>query len=186
MICFITYNNSCAQINNSKVQIKSKEELKGNSKSTINNPNLSFDELYSKGEEIRGFYSKMASDPKTKTKLYDEIVNGNKVTLQLYYQKNRMYSLVYRILNEKNEKIFNCVFDFDEHNNCIANTEKLKKNSMSYTNAMYWDSLVRLDVGYNRINITEDQKQKIIQSTKLSLDSLMRHFPEFKYSINWK
>jgi len=147
---------------------------------------LTHNEIYSEGETIRAFYAKVASDASTKTKSWDEKSNDNEVTIKLYYQQNRLYTIVYRVFNSKKEKILNRIFDFDEQNSCISNTERNINYPISYTNTMYWDSLVRFDADYNRIEINPEQKQQIIQSTKLSLDSLMTHFPEFKYSLNWK
>ena len=191
-VVFLTaYNSSLAQTNsldsmNSKKDLLSKKEALLTRNSIKNSKDLTNDEIYSEGETIRAFYAKAASDPSTKNKLYTEKFHENEVTVKLYHLQNRIYSIVYRVFNSKNEKILNSVFDFDEQNNCISNTERKINYSMSYTNAMYWDSLVRFDVHYKRIALSEDQKQKIILSTKLSLDSLMQHFSEFKYSLNWK
>ena len=154
--------------------------------SKINSQNLTPEELYSKGENIREFFTKTTANPSTKNKLFSEKFNYNETSIKLFYQNNRIYVIVHRIVNAEGDKLYNKVFYFDDNNNCISCSEWTDKSKMTYTNAMYWDSLVRFDVHYKRIALSEDQKQKIILSTKLSLDSLMQHFSEFKYSLNWK
>ena len=191
IVMLITHNNSWSQAITSRklgpnAEITSQMiiNLEDNFKIRIND--LSHEELYLKGEEIRGFFAKTSSNPPTKNKIYSEKMNHIETSINLYYQNNRVYVIVHRIVNTVGDKLFNKVFYFDYDNNCISCSEWTYKSKMTYTNAMYWDSLVRFDVDYNRIEIDPALKQQIIQSTKLSLDSLMQHFPEFKYSLNWK
>ena len=191
VLFFVGCNISFAQTNslnlkNSNGEVLSKKDAQLTSKTIKKSKDLTHDEIYAEGETIRAIYAKVAADPSTSNKLYTEKLHGNEITVKLYHQQNRIYSIVYRVFNSKNEKTLNRVFDFDEQNNCISNTERKINDPMSYTNAMYWDSLVRFDADYNRIDIDPAEKRQIIQSTKLSIDSLMRHFPEFKYSLNWK
>lgn len=191
ILTLTTFNNSWSQTKTSNAlginaKIPSQMIISLDENSKIKIQNLSHEELYSKGEDIRGFFAKTSSNPPTKNKIYSEKLNHNETSINLYYQNSRVYVIVHRIVNTIGDMLFNKVFYFDDHNNCISCSEWSDKTKMTYTNAMYWDSLVRFDVDYNRIEIDPAQKQQIIQSSKLSLDSLMRHFPEFKYSLNWK
>jgi hypothetical protein len=112
--------------------------------------------------------------------------DGNEARITLYYISDRIVRIEKRIYDKDNNQLGYTMFDFNENNTCFSNTQRDYKEKMSYTNAMYWDSLIRFDVNCKIIDINASQKQQIIESTKASLDSIMQHFPEFKYSFNWK
>jgi hypothetical protein len=191
LILFVGCNNNRNQSNGTKV-VSSKEDtqiIKGigsNDKPDNVGKKLTHAQLYSEGEARREISTKLGADPSTMKKFCTERVNDDSLSIALYYQNNRIIVVVFRITNKKNEKIVNDVFYFDEKNNCISNSTWNKKELMEYTNAMYWDSLIRFDVNYNKIELNSSQKRQIIQSAKASLDSIMQHFPEFEYSFNWK
>ena len=191
IVMLISHNYSWSQAIISKklgtnAEISTQMIIRLDDHSKIKIQNLSHEELYSKGEIIREFFAKTSSNPSTKNKIYSEKKNNKETSINLYYQTKRVYVIVHRIVNTTGDMLFNKVFYFDYDNNCIYCSEWTDKTKMTYTNAMYWESLVRFDADYNRIEIDPAQKKQIIQSTKLSLDSLMQHFPEFKYSLNWK
>ena len=169
----------------SKDEIQPMKIVNLGSNQDINIDSLIKEQLYSVGEINRGVFAKLSSDSSTIEKLYTERLGKDSLCIKLYHQKARIIAVVYRIINSENEKIYNNAFYFDENNHCIANTIK-DKDEITYDYLMYWGSLVKCDGNYNRMNIDSFQKQQIIESTKASLDSIMQHFPEFKYSFNWK
>ena len=85
-----------------------------------------------------------------------------------------------------NQDLCYSIFDFDDQNKCFLNSQRDAREKMSYSNAVYWDTLLRFDVHCKVISLTKEKKAEIIQSTKASLDSIMQNFSQFKYSINWK
>ena len=85
-----------------------------------------------------------------------------------------------------NQDLGYSIFDFDDQNKCFLNTQRDAREKMSYSDAVYWDTLIRFDVHCKVISLTKEKKTEIIQSTKASLDSIMQNFPQFKYSIDWK
>jgi|WetSurMetagenome_2_1015567.scaffolds.fasta_scaffold56913_1 hypothetical protein len=147
---------------------------------------LTHEKLYSEGETRREYFEKIIADPSTTKNVYQEKVGDNLISLTLYYQQNRISSIVFRILNSKNEKIFNRIFYMDEKNNCLSVSTWDKNNPMEYTSAVFGDSLIRFDGHYNIIDLDSSQKQEIVKSTRASLDSIMLHFPEFKYTFDWE
>lgn len=191
LIIFVGCNNNRNQSNGAKVESSKNDVQTINGISHNDKPNsirekLTHEKLYSEGETIRDTITKLETDSSTMKRFCTEKVGEDETKITIYYQPNRIISIVNRVNNTKNEMIANSVFYFDEKSNCISNSEWNKKEPMEYTNAMYWDSLIRFDVNYNKIELNSSQKQQIIQSTKASLDSIMQHFPEFKYSFNWK
>lgn len=167
-------------------EIQIKTEVETEKRTSILKEKDFHQRLYTESENRFDYYSKITSDPSTTKKIFTSAVGDNETSTTLYYKQNRMFSVVYRQLNSRNEKIFNRVFDFDENNKCISSSTWIKSNPIQFTTAIFGDSLIRFDFKYNKINLSTFQKQEIIRSTKSSLDSLMQHFPEFNYSINWE
>jgi hypothetical protein len=191
LIIIIGCNRKPNRSNDQKV-VNSKEDIqtiKGiSSDDKLNNvgTKLTHDQLYSEGETRREVSTRLGAAPSTMKKLYSERLGNDSLSIKLSYQKNRIIAVVYRITNSRDENIAYSVFYFDENNICITNTKRNKGEHMSYDYAMYYGSLIKCDVNYNQIEIDSLQRQQIIQSAKSSLDSIMQHFPEFKYSFNWK
>lgn len=194
IFCFIIFlgcNSKPNKLNSTKV-VSSKNDVQTIKGISLNDnqkgvwEKLTHDQLYSEGETRREISTMLVADSLTMKKVYSERVGDDEGSITLYYQQNRIICLVYRTLNAKDEKIANLVFYFDEKNDCISNSKWNKKEPMTYTYDMYWGSLIKYDVNYNKIEMDSSQKQQIIQSAKSSLDSIMQHFPEFKYSFNWK
>jgi hypothetical protein len=154
--------------------------------SVVQGKRPTYQEIYSESEKRRKISAEMGADPSTIVKEYNENLDSCKRKLMIYYQQKRIISIVNRISNERNDILANEVFTFDENNNCISNAQRDYKEDRSYIYAMYWDSLIKFDVYCKLIDLTPSQKQQIIKSVKASLDSIMQHFPEFKYSFNWK
>ena len=148
--------------------------------------NLTHNELYSIGETRRDSSSRLYGDPSTPKKVFSEKSGDNIREITIKYQNSRIIAVVDRITDNQNRMINNTVFNFDKKNECISTDYWNINKPMTYTFDMYWGSLIKYDVNYDPIEMTSSEKQKIIQTTKASLDSVMLHFPEFKYSFNWK
>ena len=147
---------------------------------------LSNVKIYLDSKKINDFFAQIAADPAIEKKLLKENSDSIFVNTTLSFLHNQIFLLVYRTFNQKKEKTYNSIFYFDNNNNCISNTIWNIKRGVSFTYAIYWGKMVKYDVNYKRIEIEPEQRQQIINSTKASLDSLMHHFPEFKYSFDWK
>jgi hypothetical protein len=156
--------------------------------SLVSQTRPTYQELYRKSEQINEAIGKLKYDPSTRKK---EIIsklndNGDEGRIELYHLNDRIITIEERNYDKSNKQINGSSYDFDEKNACFSNCQWITKDKMSYYYAMYWDTLIKFDVYCKLIDLTPSQKQEIIKSTKASLDSIMRHFPEFKYSYNWK
>ncbi len=192
VVIFISFNGKIVQSQDLKAWNLKEENQISKEINTVDNQKgrkLPFDQLnqlYSASETRIGIFSKMASEPATMKKKYSELIGKDSLTITIYYRKNRIITVVYRIINSMNEKIKNLVFYFDEKNNCISYSKREKKDLSMIITAMFGDSLIRFDANYDKFDLNNSQKQQVIQSTKITLDSIMIHFPDFKYSMNWK
>lgn len=72
-----------------------------------------------------------------------------------------------------------------KNNICLSFTEWGLKENMSLTYAMHWGSLIEYDVNCKLVELRPAQKKQIIQSVRISLDSIMQHFPGYIYSFKW-
>lgn len=147
-----------------------------------------YQDIYSEEWKRGEIIGKLKHDPSTKIKDYNYQLNdqGNKVNIELYHIKDRIVLIEKRTFDKINDQLKLDVYDFSEDNSCNAYTIWTKKEMMSYIYTMHWDSLIMHDVNCNKIDLNSAQKQKIIQTVKVSLDSIMQHFPEFNYTFNWK
>ncbi len=145
------------------------------------------EEFYVIGENWDEILGKLKFDPSTCVENYSYKIdsNGNEARIELYHQKTQIVRVEKRIFDSNNEQLSYSMFDFYE-NECLSNTTRNKKDQMSYTYSMLLGALIKFDVDYNPIDMSDIQKRQAIESAKASLDSIMQHFPEFKYSINWK
>ena len=165
------------------IQLK-KDSSEENSKTEVNK--LTHDQLYAIGETRRDSSARLYSDPSTLKKVYSEVIDEDTSIMTLRYKQNRIISVVKRIINKYNVKLYNTVFCFRKDNECISVDYWNSVEKNTYTYDMFWGTLIKYDGNYNKIDIDVSQKLQIIKSTKVSLDSIMQHFPEFKYSFNWK
>ena len=145
-------------------------------------------DIYSMDDQRSEIIGELRHNPLTKKTDYNFKLNdsGVEVNVTLYFIKKRIVSLEKRIYDINNTELAYSMFDFDENNDCLSNTKMVIKEKMSYSYAKYGNSVIKYDVNSNLIEITDNEKQQIIQSTKVSLDSIMQHFPDFNYTINWK
>ena len=155
------------------------------------NTNTSLSQLvYSENEKRTENIGKLKHNSSTQKKTYSfkNEITGNNNEITLYYINKRIVRIEKRIWNNKDEKVQlgYSMYDFNDKNVCIANTERNYKEKMSHTNAMFDDSLIRYDVNCKIILIDKLQKAKIISAVKNSLDSVMEHFPEFEYNLGLK
>jgi hypothetical protein len=194
LLCIIINCNSGSKETNIDLGIKqiSKTDItQAQSISRIESEGLqkrpTYQEIYSKSGQINKIIGEQKHDPSTKKESYISTLNvkGDEVRIELYHINNRIVTVENRIYN-KDKQLNYSMFYFDEKNVCFSNTKRDYKEDRSYIYAMYWDTLIKFDVYCKLIDLPPSQKQEIIKSAKASLDSIMQHFPEFKYSINWK
>lgn len=192
MVLFISCNSGSKKANKNPagdpIGENTKTELIFSKDSIVPESKPTHQEIYSeewKRDEIK---AKLKFDPSTKIKYFNFKINENEneVRIELYHVRDRIVTVEKRIFDKDNEQLSFSMFDFDENNKCLSNTQRDYKEDRSYIYAPYRDSLIKYDVYCNKIDINTSQKQQIIQSVKASLDSIMQHFPEFKYSFNWK
>lgn len=192
MVLFVSCNSGLKKANNNissdPIDENTKTELINSKDSIVPESEPTNQEIYSeewKRDEIK---AKLKYDPSTKKKNFNFKLNDNEgeVRIELYHVKDRIVTVEERIFDKDNDQLKLDVFDFTEDNDCISSTHWNKKEQMSYIYSMYWDSLIKYDVNCNQFELDVSRKQQIIESAKASLDSIMLHFPEFKYSFNWK
>lgn len=194
LILIVSCNTNPKKSNNNQVtEISKKSDIKieqsvSGKDSVIFEKKHTYQQLYSESEKRFEITGNLKHDSVTKKKDYNYKlgVDGNEARITLYYINNRIVTIENRKFDKNNNQLGYNMFDFDESNVCLSNTQRDYKEKMSYTNAMYWDTLIRFDIHCKIIDIDSSQKQQIIQLAKASLDSIMTHFPEFKYSFNWK
>jgi hypothetical protein len=142
--------------------------------------------LYSEIENRRNLTLSQLEDSLTVIKYFNEKISENQRKIQFYYQKNRIIAIVSRMYNTKDEVIAYEVFYFKENNDCDWYTFRGINEEGSKTYAFLKGLVVCSDASLTPIIMKESKKMKIIQLVKTSIDSTMLHFPEFKYSLNWK
>jgi len=128
---------------------------------------------------------------------YDKSTNQKSISLKnenttvnevitLYYQNNQLIQLSKRLIGGNNNVLKLDVFNFDENIDCFSRYQWTLENKYSFYDVIYNGLVIRYDMNNKYFALSSIQKQELIQSAQSSLESLMRHFPEFKYSINWK
>ncbi|MEI6138935.1 MAG: hypothetical protein WCP85_06715 [Mariniphaga sp.] len=143
-------------------------------------------EIYSEIETIRNLGLKQLSEANTLTKKFNEKLGDNDVKITLYYQPKSLLSIVYKVYDANGKRVSHQIFDFDKDNSCrlFSNYENRQIGELTYS---FWKGfLLSTDSKYNSKVLEGGDKQKIIEFAKASLDSMMLHFSEFKYSLNWK
>jgi len=143
-------------------------------------------EIYSEIENIRDLGLKQLSEAFTKTNKFNEKLGFNNIEITIYYQPKCILSIAYKVYNVNGKRVSYKIFDFDKSNSCRLFSIFENQELGEFTFAFWNGFLLSTDSKYNSKVIEGEDKQRIIQSTKLSLDSLMHRFPEFKYSLNWK
>lgn len=109
---------------------------------------------------------------------------NDSVNITLYHSNNSIISIMYSIFKNSKRIKMNS-FVFDEGNNCISHNQWSTEIQYSFSDVIYNGSIIRYDCNNNYIDITSE-KTIIITATKTFLNSIMQHFPEFKYSFYWK
>lgn len=142
-------------------------------------------QLYSEIERMLSVTANLKHDEATLVKNLKLKLGDNKNEISCYYSKNRLIRIENRVFNNKNDVESFRMFDFDENNNCFSNSIK-DKDEESRIYAFISNYMIEYDSKLVPIILDSCQKQQIIQSARASLDSIMKHFPEFKYSMNWK
>ena len=181
-------NSNNQKVVSSKDNIKKNEEIISDSKQKQDNDSIVELKLFLESEKRFKIAGNFKNDPNTKKAIfnYTQGSDSNEARITLYHIGDRIVRIEKRIYDLGNTQLSYSMFDFNVDNSCYSNTQRNKKDKMSYINAMYWDTINRFDTDYKPIKIDVTQKQQIIESTKAELDSIMQHFPEFKYSFNWK
>jgi len=189
LICFFLFcecsnnpNKSAGNIdlgNNKSLQIKTKED----SMSIKCVP--SSQEIYSFDSKRVAIIGKLKRGPTTKISEYKSLSNDSSLEsrVALYYINKRIVRIESRIYDISGEEQSFSIFDFDEDNNCISNTQWSKKDLISYTFAIYNKTIIYYDVDNNLISIDESQKKQMLQNIKVSLDDIMKHFSDYNYKF---
>jgi len=172
----------------SKLPLNSKadQELSGND-SLIPFVKPSYQEIYSTDYKWTEMIGILKHDSSTKIEFYSLKLNvqGDEERVQLYHNSDRMIRIEKRIYDKSNNELSYDMFDFDKNNICLSFTEWGLKENMSLTYAMHWGSLIEYDVNCKLVELRPAQKKQIIHSVRISLDSIMQHFPGYIYSFKW-
>lgn len=164
--------------------LKNANRIGSESKTKTVIENLTNEQLYITGEARRDSSLKLISKPETLSRTFREIINEDTTITVLYYQPNKIIAINKRVIDKNNNKLLNQIFFFN-NNECISANYWNNREKITYTYDMYWNALIKYDVGYHRIQMDEIEKTHIIQSTDSLINSIMKHFPEFKYSFKW-
>ncbi|MBA4411612.1 MAG: hypothetical protein C0397_19615 [Odoribacter sp.] len=162
-----------------------KSHLISRNDSLISKRKPTYQQLYSESEQRFEIIGNLKHNPSTGKKIYNYNLGRDSIKITLYHLNERIVTIEKRIYNNNNELGFR-IFDFNEKNDCFSSSQWNSSEKMTYTNAMYWDTFISFDVHCNIIDMDFSEKKQIIQSTRASLDSIMQHFPEFRYSFNWE
>ena len=142
--------------------------------------------LYSEIESRRDLTLSQIDDPLTLILYYNEKQGINRRKVLLYHQQSKIIAIVNRIYSPENQIIAYKVFYFENNNHCdwytIREANDIKSSTYTYLNG----SITKSDDKLTPYIIEGEQKQFIIRSASESLDSVMHHFPTFKYTLNWK
>jgi len=182
LLLFGSFNNPYIQSineNNGRLEKHSIDNKK-------NKPINDYQQLYSKIEYRRDSTLNLLKDSLTLIKYHIDNLGSNERKIIFYYQQERIVAIVQRIYNNMNEILAYKVFYFEGNNNCDWYTTRNNKDLGSHTYSYLNGNIVESDFKISPIILENPQKQNIIHSSKASLDSIMQHFPEFKYSMNWK
>jgi hypothetical protein len=148
------------------------------------------DQLYTLVENISERKAKLMMDSTTSIKEFSDTIGSRVNRIFCYFQKDRLIAVQNRIriidLENKSKEISCMLFAFDENNCCFENLRQDNKNDTPRYFTYYKNKIVVSGSMINPHFIDSTQKQEIINRAKASLDSTMQHFPEFKYSFNWK
>jgi hypothetical protein len=191
LICIFGCNSGTKkQINNqtyerkNETQYTKKQPLLKND-SFIQKEKPTYQQLYSESERRLEATGSLKHDLATKNKTYNYLQSNDSVKITLFYIGKRIVTVEKRIFKGNIEKGFN-IYDFDENNNMFSESKWNNVEKMTFTNAIYWGTLLRFDVRCNVVDLDLSQKQEIVKAAKASLDSIMQFFPEFKYTFDWE
>ena len=137
-------------------------------------------------ENIRDIGLQQISDSATLIKNYSEKIGNNRMEINFYFKQNQIMTIVYRIYNTEGKRIFHKVYYFDNNGSCnlYSLLENIKIGERTF---VHWMGFLLVTDSYYDSKVVEgDEKRKIIETAKSSLDSIMQHFPDFRYSLNWK
>jgi len=146
-------------------------------------------------EDLNALETKMSEqltalkyDPSTKqSKVSYAFDNaGSMSNVVLYYQNNRLIRLEERIYDQNKTQTSCNMFSFDEKNGCFCNTQWNVRDPMKRILTMSEYGLIFFGSNMNLIDLDSNQMKKLIQETKDSLDVLMGHFKDFKYTFEIK
>ena len=160
-----------------------KELFHSNSIPQIKKP--SPERLYTELETRSDSITILKHSTSTLLKNYSQVTNNLTQKIDCYYQDKRIIRVENRTYF-KTDVISFRIFDFDPSNKCIICAIK-NKNSYeidyylsrdNFLSESNWKSLPQI--------IDDEYKKELIPTLKTALDSTMAHFPEFKYSFDWK
>lgn len=185
--CYSVVNNfSTSWVEKPSINVNYKEEqIICSSHSVVLDKKPTSQQIYSDIEKRLAVSAELKHNPSTQVKHYKCTLGDKENEISCYYFKNRLIRIENRIFNHKAEIIWFRNFDFDENNNCFSNSSK-DENEGSRIYAYILNCVIEYDSTLRPKVIDSSQKEKVIDSVRLSLDSSMRHFTEFKYSMNWK
>ena len=143
-------------------------------------------ELYSEVEKLLGTSTHLKFDSLTRNKNYTVKIGDEISEILCYYTKFRLVRIENRVYNKKMNVLSFRIFDFDDKNCCITYSKKDVGEKGSRIYAVIYNQIIEYNSSLEPFILNTLQKQMVIQSAKSSLDSTMVHFPEFKYSLNWK
>jgi len=110
---------------------------------------------------------------------------GLVVELTLYYNDNRLIRVEKYIYDQNKKQDSYSFFCFDEKNGCFCNTQWNLKDANKRVLTMSPEyGLVYFGSNMQLIKMKPNKMQQFLQETKDSLDALMGHFKNFKYTFD--
>ena len=144
------------------------------------------DKLNFEIEKRRNYTLKLIDESTTTVTNIEEAVNNYHRKIILYFRSDKLIALVNRTFDQGGKIVAYKVFYFTKENKCDWYTIRKNPDTFPKTYTLLNDLIVESDVNSTPIILENPFKKEIIRSAKLSLDSAMLHFPEFKYSFDWK
>lgn len=146
------------------------------------------EDLYALDSKMSEQLTALKYDPSTKqSKVSYAFDNAGSVSnVVLYYRDSRLIRLEERIYDQNKAQTSYNMFSFDDKNGCFCNIQWFARDSRKCILTMSEYGLIYFGSDMKLIELDSNQMKKLVQETKDSLDALMKHFKDYKYTFEIK
>jgi len=150
--------------------------------------NVTSEELYALEAKMAEKLTALKYDAATKQSKveYPSDNSGSVAKVVLYYLGNRLIRLEKRIYDQTNAPLSYSMYTFNEKNACFCNTQWNQKDGKTQFLTKSDYGLIYFDSDMKLIELAPAQMDKLVQESKDSLDGVMTHFKDFKYTFEMR